>query len=354
MTEQLSTWPNRICRILLVTTAVFLSLPTICLSQKDSSDKKDKQEEASIFGSFEIVDEEKLQLKWTDFKPVILEKVELAMPPFPENWLQMTPQQRDEWATKFSESEEGKKFQEEQAKKIESRKRFEIHVEDDGTFAVYDVPPGDYVMEGWLVIPQKENPDVKIRIDAFGEFTVSKDAEEMELGSMDLMQRRVFASGDPAPGFKIESLDGKLRQLSDYRGSYLLLDFWAAEFGSSEFMLPHLKKVQSELTSKYKLKILSVSLDQKKTATVDFVNKNGIDWDQAYVGDWEDKMVVDFGVRSSPSFWLIDPEGKVALTNGDIMQRYQKVQSLAAVMEDFLSGKNELKPEMPKEGEDKK
>jgi len=327
-------------------------LLVICVPAFAQDTKQDEQDDgdelAAIIGSFSLPKGLDLDFEWKEFKAAILEKVELDYPPFPDDWAGRTMEQRRQWLGEFSASEAGKKFDAKQEAKLAARKVFPIDVEADGTYSVYDVPPNDYVIEGWITKEAKADAKIRYRLDAFGEFSVGK-VNEVELGEMELLVNRIFAEGDRAPKVSGKQLDGEALSLSDFKGSYVLIDYWAAGFGSGEFMMPQLKKVQEEIASKYKLKILSISLDEKKADTQAFVKKHGITWPQIFAGDWEHEAVTAFGVRSSPSFWLIDPKGNIALTNGQIMQRYGVSQSLAEILEDNISGENKLAPPPLKE-----
>ena len=317
------------------------------LSAQDDEDEK-KAKLASIYGSFSVPEGFELELNWPEFTPKVLQKVELEMPPFPDEWPSMSPENRNEWFKEFTESDKGKAFQAAQQSKLEERIQITVKVDAAGDYAVYDVPKGDYVLEGWAIVSAKGNENVKFRVDAFGEFAVT-DAEEIELGLMPLMVRRIVLPGEPAPEFEIKSIAGEKLTLDDFNGKYLLLDFWSSEFDASAAMLEQVAAVHEKLSSD--VQVLSISLDLDKANAVKFIEENKAGWTQAYAGSWEHSMVTSYGVRSSPSYWLIDPKGNLVLNNASVSARHMGVRTLVDVLEDYMSGKNEFAPPEPEEVE---
>ncbi len=281
--------------------------------------------------------------EWKDLKPQIIQRITVEPPPFPVGWENLTPEERSKWINDFENSEAGKTYNAARQKQLESRLVFAIDIEADGKFIVYDVPQGDYFIEGWLVTTDRDNESIRLRVDAFGEFTVG-EADEIELGITELFIQRIFDAGDLAPEIEITTLEGSVLRLSELRGSYLLIDYWGSSFGASEFMLPQLQRVEKDLSPKYGIKILSISLDPEVAAAKAFVESKGITWLQGHAGSWEHPAVTAFAVRSSPSYWLIGPDGKIVLTNFDFSIRYPLARSIDAVIEDRLSDKNEFLP----------
>ncbi len=57
--------------------------------------------------------------------------------------------------------------------------------------------------------------------------------------------------------------------------------------------------------------IIGVSLDESKTAVVDFAKARNIPWPQLHNASGSADLVEGFGVSSIPATYLIDPEGTI-------------------------------------------
>ena len=56
--------------------------------------------------------------------------------------------------------------------------------------------------------------------------------------------------GDVAPEFEVETVDGQPLKLSDFRGKYVLLDFWAVWCGPCIATFPHLREWHEQYSDK--------------------------------------------------------------------------------------------------------
>lgn len=125
--------------------------------------------------------------------------------------------------------------------------------------------------------------------------------------------RKITAIGNTAPDFTQPDTSGNSIKLSDFRGNYVLVDFWASWCGPCRAENPNLAKTFNKYRDKG-FKVLGVSLDQpgKKEAWLAAIHKDGLDWTQ--VSDlkfWDNEVAVLYGIKSIPANFLLDPTGKI-------------------------------------------
>lgn len=78
--------------------------------------------------------------------------------------------------------------------------------------------------------------------------------------------------GKPAPGFELNDIDGKPVKLADFKGSVVVLDFWATWCGPCVASMPHLDALRSEFEDKG-VKVLAINLREADKLVRDFMQK---------------------------------------------------------------------------------
>ncbi|MBO9729990.1 MAG: TlpA family protein disulfide reductase [Chitinophaga sp.] len=119
------------------------------------------------------------------------------------------------------------------------------------------------------------------------------------------------AIGVTAMDFSQNNTTGKPVKLSDYRGKYVLLDFWASWCGPCRAENPNVLDNYEKYHSKG-LEILGVSLDDKKDAWLKAIKDDGLEW--AHVSDlkgWKNAVAKEYNINAVPSNFLLDKEGKI-------------------------------------------
>ena len=121
---------------------------------------------------------------------------------------------------------------------------------------------------------------------------------------------RLDRVGKPAPGFEAQDLSGKAVRLESFRGKYVLVDFWATWCAPCIGELPRLQDAYRKYHGAG-FEILSVSLDETRTAVTDFVKVRKLPWPQLHNSTAGADLVDAFGVSSIPAAYLLDPDGKI-------------------------------------------
>ncbi len=123
-------------------------------------------------------------------------------------------------------------------------------------------------------------------------------------------------AGDRAPETIIHTFDGERLMLSDYRGKYVLLDFWATWAGPSVVEKDWLKEIHQAYGQDERLVMISLSLDHDAKAAREHIKNHGYAWTQGWLGNWrEDRVSLAWGVEAIPAVYLIGPEGKIVGIN---------------------------------------
>lgn len=128
---------------------------------------------------------------------------------------------------------------------------------------------------------------------------------------------KTTAIGAVAPDFEQSTPDGKSVKLSDFKGKYVLLDFWASWCGPCRKENPNVVAAYNQYKDKG-FTVLGVSLDNKsaKDAWVNAIAKDGLTWIQVSdLNGWQNAAAQLYSVQAIPQNFLIDPQGKIIAKN---------------------------------------
>jgi len=115
--------------------------------------------------------------------------------------------------------------------------------------------------------------------------------------------------GDKAPDFQLPDLNGKLVGLNNFKGKYILLDFWSSNCGPCILELPNMLKNYQAYRDKG-FEIISISFDKKRADWENIVKKENMIW--TTVSDLkgsDGEVILTYNVYFMPTYFLINPDG---------------------------------------------
>lgn len=220
-----------------------------------------------------------------------------------------TPEKRTEWWENWYQSETGR-----QTFVPLDKRGSTLEVGSNGFFTSETVvAPGEYWVNGglWQNGNKVANIDQYVQIPSGG---TDGTNDSFDIGSVIL--KPTLRVGDLAPDFHVTTLDGKPLKLSDFRGKYVLLDFWATWCAPCVAEIPDLQSTYDAFGKDTRFMVVGLSLDENSEAPEKFLRGKNVHWLQGFLGDWgQDKVTKKYEISAIPSIWLLGPDGTIISRN---------------------------------------
>jgi peroxiredoxin len=121
--------------------------------------------------------------------------------------------------------------------------------------------------------------------------------------------------GSLAPDFQEPDVNGKMVKLSDFKGKYVLIDFWAGWCNPCRYENPNVVAAFKKYKNK-NFTVLGVSLDRNREEWIQAIKEDNLTWTQvSEVNYFQSTSAKLYKVQSIPSNFLIDPNGKILAKN---------------------------------------
>jgi peroxiredoxin len=158
--------------------------------------------------------------------------------------------------------------------------------------------------------------DTKVAEMQFSKFSTA--LKESALGKQQaatIATARKKEVGALAMDFSQADVNNKLVKLSDFKGKYVLIDFWASWCAPCRAENPNVVKAYNQLKGK-NFEIIGVSLDEKREPWVKAIEHDGLPWvNVSDLKGWKNEVAIKYGVSAVPQNILLDPAGKVIAKN---------------------------------------
>ncbi|MCH9654456.1 MAG: TlpA family protein disulfide reductase [Planctomycetes bacterium] len=145
------------------------------------------------------------------------------------------------------------------------------------------------------------------------------------------LTRRLRLKGQPLQ-LAGETIEGGFVSIDDYKGSVVLVVFWATTAKPFIEQLPEIQSL-SKKYRKYGFEIVGVNLDEDEPAIDAFQEKTSLDWRQIFYSardkrGWNNPAAVYYGVRTVPTLMLVDHSGVTELVTSDAKKLEEPLRAL--------------------------
>jgi thiol-disulfide isomerase/thioredoxin len=141
-----------------------------------------------------------------------------------------------------------------------------------------------------------------------------------------------MAAQDPdRPEIRFTAVDGREVDLASLRGKVVLIDFWSTWCGPCVREIPNVVNAYREFHDRG-FEVIGISFDTNRAALERMVSSKDMPWPQHFDGKgWKNEFGLKFGIRSLPTMWLIDDEGRIVTRNarGDLAGRVRRLLEAA-------------------------
>ncbi len=144
--------------------------------------------------------------------------------------------------------------------------------------------------------------------------------------------------GDLAPEIVQLTPNGDTIKLSDYRGKYVLLDFWSSTCAPCRGDFKWLKKFYDKYNPNG-LEIFGISGDIKKQDWISAIEHDSVPWiNISDLKGWKNEAFLTYDIKAIPDKFLIDPDGKIVKNGIWLRSEYSTNFVLAEIFENKKNG----------------
>lgn len=170
---------------------------------------------------------------------------------------------------------------------------------------------GFYVMS--TLDPEMAEPELIAYADKIkDEFPNNRFVNEFKT---EVDKLRKLAVGQVAPEILAYTPDNKTVKLSDYKGKYVLVDFWASWCMPCREENPNIVKQYNAFKDR-NFTVLGVSLDNNPGSWMRAIEDDKLTWTNiSDLQAWSSPLIIDYSIKGIPASYLLDEQGVIIAKN---------------------------------------
>ncbi len=185
----------------------------------------------------------------------------------------------------------------------------------------------EYPIANFLISKSKQKGILTVeQIKDLSQFSVAKKKIENVKDSLTIRNKAELSKkltvGQKLEKFTLDNHKGKKVSISDFKGKFVLIDFWASWYKPTRINNLDLVKVYEKYKSK-NLEMVSISIDTNDKNWLAAIEKDKLTWTNLIDTDgWHGKVVTQFEIKGIPLNILIDKNGTIVAVNlrGDLLR----------------------------------
>ena len=172
-------------------------------------------------------------------------------------------------------------------------------------------------LAGFYVMSTLDTDMAEAELIAYGDkikddFTDNRYVTEFKA---EIDKLRSLAIGQQAPEFEAHTPNNQLVKLSDFRGKYTLIDFWASWCLPCREENPNIVEQYHAFKDKG-FDVLGVSLDNNPGSWMRAIADDNLEWTNiSDLQAWSSDLIIQYRIKAIPTSYVIDPEGRIIAKN---------------------------------------